>query len=106
MKKTMMALGAAALAAGLLGGCAYAPPMGGLYTHASIPRDFDNPGKALKHGEACSQGILGLIAWGDASIGAAARDGGITTVHTTDISSTTILYGWLYNHYCVEVMGE
>lgn len=57
-----------------------------------------------KSGEACAQSILGLVAFGDASIEAAKNSAGIKKVATVDHKSTTIL--GLYGEFCTVVYGE
>jgi len=47
-----------------------------------------------KTGKAEAQNILGVVATGDASIQAAARDGGITRIATVEHHSTNILMIW------------
>jgi hypothetical protein len=58
-----------------------------------------------KTGEACAHGVLGLVAWGDASQDTAARNGGLTTVHAADEKRTGVL-GFVYRKYCTVVSGE
>ncbi|MCS7013548.1 MAG: TRL domain-containing protein [Chloroherpetonaceae bacterium] len=46
-----------------------------------------------KVGKASSSIILGLFAFGDSSIQAAAKNGGITKISTVDVQFTSILLG-------------
>lgn len=79
---------------------------GCLYTHVLTPYDtnLDKTVLGQKTGKASMQSVLGLVAWGDASTAAAAKQGGITTVNHMDkeifiyvfgiyTESTTIVYG-------------
>lgn len=63
-------------------------------------------GRALvKRGVACSQDILKLVAWGDATQAAAAKQGGITEVVGLDFENTAIL-GFIYTKNCTVVYGS
>ncbi len=79
---------------------------GCLYTHVLTPYDtnLDKTILGQKKGTATLHSILGLVAWGDASAAAAAKEGGITTMNHMDreimnvvfgiyFESTTIVYG-------------
>jgi hypothetical protein len=58
----------------------------------------------LKRGVACSQDILKLVAWGDGTQAAAAKQGGITEVVGLDFENTAIL-GIIYTKSCTVVYG-
>lgn len=58
-----------------------------------------------KTGHACAYGILGLVAWGDASQQAAALNGGITKVYAADETRMGVL-GFVYREYCTVISGE
>ena len=80
------------------------PAAGALYT--SVKWDGGVKGTAgPKRGEACATAFLGLIATGDASVEAAARNGGISDISGTDHDSTIILLG-LYGKYCTIAYGS
>jgi hypothetical protein len=102
------------LAVTLLSGCATnlypgGPSVGGfIYTGVTDPAQklavAVEPGPGTKVGEASANGILGLIAVGDASLEAAMKNGGITKVHHVDhrvnlilgglwVQTTTIIHG-------------
>lgn len=49
-------------------------------------------------------GILGLVAWGDASLAAAKSAGGIKEVHSLEYKDFNILF--IYHQGCTEVHGE
>ena len=99
-------LSAIALAAALLGGCAVvaSPTTGFLYTKVQGPITTGNGTKTGKTGQACATNILGLISTGDASIDAAKKAGGITTVASVDHDSTSVLM--VYGQYCTVVKGD
>jgi hypothetical protein len=59
---------------------------------------------ASKVGRATCRNILGLVAYGDASIAEAAREAGITTIHHVDAESTRIWF--FYSQYTTVVYGE
>ena len=59
----------------------------------------------LKRGTASAKGYLGLVAQGDASIQAAAEDGGITNIHHVDFNTRSILSG-LYVEHTTIVYGQ
>jgi hypothetical protein len=58
-----------------------------------------------RQGKACASGVLGMAAWGDMSLDAAKKAGGIARVDTLDFSSTRILLG-VYVKNCTIVTGE
>ena len=103
-----VALGGAA--AIFLLGCGYTYPFGVLYTGASVPHgvnraELSGPGKSGdKQGEACATGILFLAAFGDASVDAAKKAGGITEVHSVEFHETNIL--GLYQQGCTVAHGK
>lgn len=96
----------------LLAGCAgmgrapVMPPQGIGFTDYTAPLDIDLDKTALgtKRGEASSSSILGLIATGDASIQAAARNGQINTINHADYRLLSIL--GLYTKYTTVVYGD
>jgi hypothetical protein len=57
-----------------------------------------------KSGKACAQTILSLIGQGDASIEAAAANGGIKTVTTVDYHATNLL--GIIGTFCTVVRGN
>lgn len=76
-----------------------APPEGVPLTPANGTRTI------IKTGRACAHGVLGLVAWGDASQQAAARNGGITKVYAADETRVGVLT-IVYRRYCTVVSGE
>lgn len=107
MSKTIKFAAGGALAVILLG-CGY--PVGSLYTGTQVPHpvnrnETSGPGKSGdKHGEACATGILNAVAFGDASLDAAKKAGGVTEVHSVEFHGTNIL--GIYMQGCTEVHGK
>jgi hypothetical protein len=91
-------------------GCgAFGYPTGSVYTGTTVPHGMSllegsGPGKAdTKQGEACATGILGIAAWGDASLDAAKKAGGITDVHSVEFRGLNIL--GIYTQGCTVAHG-
>ena len=86
-------------------------PIGGVYHATTVPSVLDRvetsgPDKdGSKVGKACTSGVLGLAAWGDASIDAAKKAGGITNVHSVEVESSAIL-GFVHVSACTVVHGS
>lgn len=103
------------MAGSLLSGCMplvqQGYPVGGLYNGTTAPStltrvEASGDNKAgPKHGSACSTGILGLVAWGDAGIDTAKKAAGITSVHSVDYEATAVL-GGVYVQACTVVHGS
>jgi hypothetical protein len=76
-------------------------------TDIKIPLDTDLDETQLgdKVGEASSQEVLWLVAWGDAGIQAAAKEGGITTITHADTKIFSVLFG-LYFKQTTVVYGN
>ncbi len=101
MKKTIVS---AVLAVSTLALCSCgAPQIGALYTDISAPVTATT-GTGSKVGTATSTTYLGLVAKGDASIDAAKRNGGISTVSSVDVKVESIL--GLYTTYTTTVRGN
>jgi hypothetical protein len=58
----------------------------------------------VKKGVACAQDVLKLVAWGDATQAAAAKQGGITEVVGVDFDTTAVL-AFFYTKSCTVVYG-
>jgi len=56
-------------------------------------------------GAACATGIMGAVAWGDASLDAAKKAGSITEVHTVEFKPTVVAFG-IYYQACTVVHGK
>jgi len=94
------------LAAALLGVSSLLAP-GCIVTNVKIPQDtnLDQTQLGTKVGESSSQGVLWMVAWGDAGTQAAAEEGGITTVLHADQEIFSVLFG-LYVRYTTVVYGN
>ena len=78
----------------LLGGCAatVSPVTGFWYTNVNGPITATGaPEEATRVGRASATSVLGVIATGDASIQAAARNGGIREIHHVDFESQSYI---------------
>ena len=65
----------------------------------------DNSVKSDKQGMATACGLLGLFAYGDSSIDAAMKNGGITKVHHVDHKVVAIFYSFFFTDQTL-VYGE
>jgi hypothetical protein len=103
--KKLTSLLVAAVATLVLSGCmpVYSPAIGLLMTDVYGPIDAGSKVGA-KEGQACAQSILGLVAQGDASIRAAAKDGGITKIDSVDHYSRNLL--GVVADFCTIVRGS
>ena len=91
----------------LTSGCATSmsqPQMGLLYSSVDFGTGATSNPAGNRVGEACAKSILGLVAWGDASIEAGRRNGGITQITSVDASTWSIL--GVYGSYCTMVRGK
>ncbi len=94
------------------GGCAgfftapVQPPIGLLYSSYEAVIDIDSEETQLgsKVGRSGASSILGLVATGDASVGAAAKAGGITTIRHVDYEFFTVL--GVYGRFTTVVYGD
>ena len=107
MRRTVSALGF--VAPFLLAGCMVAPvmpPSGMIYTGTTAPLDLDlnNTDLGTKHGRADASSILGLFAWGNAGVSAAAQAGGITKIKHADYEQMNVL--GIYQRYTTIVYGD
>lgn len=111
--KTLIKFAAGGAMAAMLLGCGFLGggyPSGSLYTGVQQPHGMDRnetsgAGKTGdKHGEACATGILYAVAFGDASLDAAKKAGGVTEVHSVEFHGTNIL--GIYMQGCTEVHGK
>ena len=93
----------------LLAGCAGMGSLngnmipGGIYTEVKLPGMESNQ-TGSKTGEACAKSILGWVATGDASIEAAKKAGGISTVTSVDYKVDSVL--GVVGTYCTVVKGN
>jgi hypothetical protein len=98
MKKIVLAV-VVLLSLSMLGGC--------IYTNVLTPFDTDLNKTVLgqKKGEASNQSVLWLVAWGDGSTAAAAKQGGLSTVNHMDREILFVLFG-LYTKTTTIVYGD
>lgn len=80
------------------------PLMGVIYTDVKDGMAVTGNAGSSKVGTAEAKGILGIVAIGDASIQAAAKEAGITRIHHVDYESKS--YVGVYSIYTVVVYGE
>src|SRR5277367_6382013 len=98
------------MAAASMGCAAFGYPTGSVYNGTVVPHGMmrlegAGAGKGgAKTGESCATGILGLAAFGDASLAAAKKAGGVTDVHSVEFSGMSIL--GIYTQGCTEVYGN
>jgi hypothetical protein len=105
----MKVLSLALLSALMMTGCAGAQfaskgGMGFIYRDSVEANAVTSSPDATKKGEACTTNILGLVNTGDASADAAKKNGGITTVSSSDDKYFNIL--GIYSSYCSVVRGK
>lgn len=106
MKKSITFIVLGLIPVFLFMGCALvaSPLIGAIYTDVKAPAGVTENVGSSKMGTASAMSILGLVATGDASIQAAAKNGGITKIRHVDFHSTSIL--GVYAKYTVTVYGE
>jgi hypothetical protein len=108
MRRTVLSLALFGLVATCFTGCYISPvipPTGAIYTNFSAPQTPSARGTlGSKKGQAAASSILGMFAWGDASVSAAAKDVGIKTINHTDYSFVNFL--GVYQCYTTVVYGE
>ncbi len=85
--------------AGLLTGC--------LYSNVRVPisTEFRKTQVAPKSGEAQSQSIAWLVAWGDAGLQKAAENGKLTTLNYADRAILNVFFGFYMRNTTI-VYGE
>lgn len=70
-----------------LSGCAY------VHTRSPYDDNLDNTEIGSKLGEASNYSLLWLVAWGDGSYAAAARNGNISVMKHADVEVVSLLMG-------------
>lgn len=68
-------------------GCAY------VHTRAPYDKNLNSTELGAKVGEASNHSLLWLVAWGDGSYAAAAKDGGIKVMKHADVEVVSVLFG-------------
>jgi hypothetical protein len=94
----------------LLGSCVYADVHAPLAYRSPTPLDVQAPLGPEVTGEACSQVVLGLVAWGDGGYGAAVEDAKAKSgaALLVDVQSDRTLFNVLsvYQKVCTRVRGR
>lgn len=105
MKSIKMLVAGASLL--VLGGCAgVASPVGNglLVTTVQGPVTATTNADSSKTGQSCAVNVFGIIATGNASISAAAKNGDISEIAVVDHKSTSVL--GVFSKYCTVVSGK
>ena len=93
------------LAVVFFGGClAHSPVAGILVTAVDGPVNATTFDQTARSGSSCAFSLLGLIAWGNASIDEAKREGQIKQVASVDFSSFSLL--GTFGSFCTVVRGN
>lgn len=106
MKRKLLSVGMIMAVAALMSSCAavQSPVSAWAYVDVKGPLAVTGNSGSSKVGTAECQGILGLIATGDASVQTAAKSAGISKIHHVDYESSSIL--GIIAKYKVVVYGE
>lgn len=83
----------------LLTGCLYSNVV------APLSTDLNKTTLGKKEGRASTHSVLWLVSWGDAGVAAAAKNGGLVTVHHMDVEIQNFLFG-LYTKETTIVYGD
>ena len=110
--RSVVMVGLAVVAAAMLTGCAgfYAapvvPPKGFFYNNYSAPvtTEFYNTQAMGKRGTGWTKSVLGLFAWGDASMRSAAESAGITKIEHVEYEFYNVL--GVYSKFTIIVTGQ
>lgn len=97
----------------LLTGCAaystpVVPPNGWVFTDISAPLGTEHDRNAAippAQGKASTQSVLGMFAWGDASMHSAAENGDLRTIEYADYEYLSVLWG-VYSRFTVVAWGQ
>jgi hypothetical protein len=97
--KQIKVIAVLAMSVFLLTGC--------LYSRFTTPLDTNLDQTVLGHkvGKSSLYSVLWLFAWGDMSVAAAARQGGLSTLNHMDMETHMILFG-LYTRQSILVYGD
>lgn len=105
MRKTAALVVLCFVTVAVLSGCATPYPAGMLYTEIKAPVGAGAGAMNYsKVGTSKATSILGLVATGDASIKAAAANGGISSIKYVDYDAKNIL--GVYGEYTTTVYGD
>ena len=108
MKKSLLSLAGVLLLAGCGMTAPFKPSGGSVYDHVKAPLQLEYNSKTelgSKVGKATATSVLGLVAWGDAGLQAAADDGDIRVIRHVDYEYQSILFG-VYTETTVIVYGD
>jgi len=84
------------------------PPNGIVFSNVKAPitTEFgEGTSVPAKQGTASAHGILGLLAFGDASVKAATDEGGLTSVRYVDYDYLSVLFG-VYSKFTTIAHGD
>ncbi len=98
MKKSIILVAMAAVMLAFCG-CAY------MNVKSPLDLDLDKTTIGSKTGEASTQSVLWLFAWGDSGTKAAAQNGNISVINHMDVHIQCYLFG-LYSKKTVIVYGD
>lgn len=76
---------------GLVSGCSSIGLVGGIYTNVTTPVNATSNERGAKTGKAKCLSVLGIVATGNCSIEAAAKNGNIDEIKTVDTKTYSIL---------------
>ncbi|MBP5344206.1 MAG: TRL-like family protein [Alphaproteobacteria bacterium] len=107
MKKLFAIISATMLLTACTTTAPFQPATGLFYSNTKAPLqiDYNNTDIGTRVGKSSSKSILGLFAFGDASVQAAAREGKIRTVKHADYEFMSVLLG-LFTETTVYVYGD
>ena len=82
------------------------PPQGAVFSQTSAPisTNFYDTTTGLKVGKSTVTSILGLVAFGDASINTAAKNGNINKIKYVDYDFLNVL--GVFSQFTIKVYGE
>ncbi|MDY5050452.1 MAG: TRL-like family protein [Candidatus Mucispirillum faecigallinarum] len=75
----------------ILSGCSSIGLVGSIYTNVTTPVNATSNEKGPKTGQAKCISVLGIVATGDCSIDAAAKNGNISEIKSVDVKTFSIL---------------
>jgi PBP1b-binding outer membrane lipoprotein LpoB len=106
MKRKILLVLSTVFIAFFLTGCSTTPtPKGWLVTTCKGPVYGTSNSNGSKTGTSAAYSVPGIVAWGDASVNTAAKNGSITKIQNVDYYELTIL-GYLFAQYETQVYGE
>jgi len=102
--KNVIKLVAIVGAVALLASCASPMASGALYTNTTTGLTATTNNQTMKMGQACTNSLFGLFAWGNGSIAMAKANGHVMNVSTVDYTAHNVL--GIYGTYCTVVKGS